>query len=188
MSAVTTAPLDRIAAASARLEVSRERLRQAMQGRRAATDGSGNQAGAGPSGLAWLDSFETLPGISIVTDVLRRWWEQHPMRVPALLAGEALYAVALPLARRHPLGLVLGAAALGALVVVIRPWRWLAVPTPASGVLPQLTALTKGLTSSLSLMAILAAFAPKASAPSTQSAANGQGPAQGPATPPQPPV
>lgn len=185
MNAVTAAPMARIAAASARLDGSRERLRQAMQGRRASTDGSGNQPGAGPSGLAWLDSLKSLPGISIVTDVLRRWWEQHPMRVPTLLAGEALYAVALPLARRHPLGLVLGAAALGALVVVIRPWRWLARPTPATGVLPQLTALTKGLTSSLSLMALLAALAPKAGAP-TQSAADGQGPAQTVATPPEP--
>jgi hypothetical protein len=60
-------------------------------------------------------------------------------RAPAPLT-EAVKTLLLPLAQRHPLGLVLGGVALGALLGWSRPWRWLATPALVVGLLPQLLA------------------------------------------------
>ena len=173
-----TAPAQGIAATSDRLTLSRERLRLAMQGRRASPQDGAATARSGASRLAWLDGFKSVPGLSIVADLLNGWWSQHPLRAPTQLAGEALGALVQPIAKRHPLGLVLGAAALGALIVVSRPWRWLRrTPAPPAGLLPQLTSLVKSLTSPLTLMTLVAAFAPK-SPESNPTEAGGQGPGQ----------
>ena len=44
-----------------------------------------------------------------------------------------------PVAQRHPYGLVAGAAAVGAALVLVRPWRWFSPSALlAAGVLPRL--------------------------------------------------
>jgi hypothetical protein len=45
-----------------------------------------------------------------------------------------------PVARRHPYKLVLGAAAAGGLLVLLRPWRWMSTRALAAGLLPQIMA------------------------------------------------
>lgn len=125
------------AAASARLALSRERLRLALQGLSAAQgDPTGRRTDA--AAVQWLESVMSIPGASVVFDALRRWWARHPLRLASLLAADATKAVVQPLAQRHPLGLVFGALLLGAAIAWSRPWRWLVKPALLAGLLPQL--------------------------------------------------
>ena len=63
--------------------------------------------------------------------VVRRWWRRHP----ANAAGQ----LALPLleryAREEPAKLVAAAAATGALVVLVKPWRLLSITAVLAAVL-----------------------------------------------------
>ncbi|MBC7956464.1 MAG: hypothetical protein H7Y33_11425 [Cytophagales bacterium] len=74
----------------------------------------------------------------VLRDALRDWWAKHPMRVTTLVAAEAAKVVMRPLARRHPIALVMGALVLGGLIVWARPWRGLLKPALLAGMLPQL--------------------------------------------------
>ena len=61
----------------------------------------------------------------------------NPWMLAGTFAKEAVDTAVRPLAQDHPVGLVAGAAVLGALLVWSRPWRWVATPLLAS-LLPQL--------------------------------------------------
>lgn len=52
-------------------------------------------------------------------DVLRAWWHRHPLK----LLLDVIAPVMKQQARRHPSGLLALAAALGAALVLLRPWR-----------------------------------------------------------------
>lgn len=54
-----------------------------------------------------------------VGDVLRLWWHRHPLK----LALDVIAPLLKQQARRHPVGLLTLAAAVGAALVVLRPWR-----------------------------------------------------------------
>lgn len=117
-----------------RLALSRERLRRAMTGApEPAADGSAPP----PPRARWWDDFRALPGAGIVIDATQQWWARHPLRTTTLIALEGAHAVIQPLARRHPLALVLGAFVIGALLARRRPWGWLK-PAVFAGLLPQL--------------------------------------------------
>lgn len=124
-----------VLSAADRLAASRERMRQAMQAAGAA-EATGRQPAAPAWG--WLQSLESVPGAGVVIKAVRTWWAQHPLRIAGMAAGQAAKAVIQPLAQRHPLGLVVGAALLGGLVVVTRPWRWMFRPALFAGMLPRL--------------------------------------------------
>jgi len=51
--------------------------------------------------------------------VAMRWWQRHPLQAVAVAGEPALRDYA----ARHPWRLVAGAAAIGSLVVLSRPWR-----------------------------------------------------------------
>ncbi|MFT4265666.1 MAG: hypothetical protein QM586_00350 [Xenophilus sp.] len=51
--------------------------------------------------------------------MLRRWWRRHPVHAAARLAQPALRHCA----RTRPAQLMLGSAALGGALVLLRPWR-----------------------------------------------------------------
>lgn len=132
--------------ALARLALSRELLRKSLCER---------PAGDGTAGLAGLFSgAKSMPGAALLFELSKTWWRQQP------LAG-AVKVSLLPLARRHPLALVCGAAALGGLLVWARPWRWVK-PALLAGLAQQL--LSKAL-SGASLEACLAAFGAMTQAP-----------------------
>lgn len=62
--------------------------------------------------------------VDLALGALQSWWAKHPWR-PAVDGVTAnLDANLVPLVRRHPWAAVGLAAATGALVVRLRPWRW----------------------------------------------------------------
>ena len=125
-------------AAADRLAQSRERLRQALH-----DPGASHRSAAGgrPTG-SWLNRLSGLPGAAVLLEGLRLWWARHPWRVYGLLAADAAKMLVKPLARQHPVALVLGAGALGVALRWVRPWRWLwrsgAATALLAGLLPQL--------------------------------------------------
>ena len=88
-----------------RLEHSRERLRVAMR----AISAPPESAHAAAAPLAWLEAVKSIPGVDIVLATLQRWWAQHPLRAASDATGQAVQAIVAPIARRHPVLLVLSA-------------------------------------------------------------------------------
>ncbi len=107
-----------------RLTLSRERLRQAMK-RPDAQDASSAPTGNKAVGLGLLEVLKSaLPSASLVIDALAQWWAGHPLQASGNLVEGVAEELLRPLAKRHPLTLVAGAMAVGALLVWSRPWRW----------------------------------------------------------------
>lgn len=115
-----------------RLERSRARLRKTWVGNRraprrdpprSASETRSNDADASTP-EAGDDST-----LDVLVSMLTRWWERHPLHqvfdVAAEVAAPAARSIVGPLAERHPLRLVALAAGAGALLMVVRPWRWL---------------------------------------------------------------
>jgi hypothetical protein len=130
------------ASALERLAATRAQLRAALQAQHAPQRPTAG-AKVHPSVLSgaasdWLAHLKSQPGVQLVVAAVQSWWVQHPLRTASLVAGEAAKTLAQPLAQRHPIALVLGAAALGGALVWSRPWRWLLKPTLLAGLLPQL--------------------------------------------------
>lgn len=73
---------------------------------------------ARPSRKSLLDGFEWAP---LARGVARQWWQRHPAHAASQLARPVLERYA----RDEPLKLVAVAAAVGAVVVLARPWRLL---------------------------------------------------------------
>lgn len=174
------------------LQRSRERMRQALRealssppdgGSGGFFGGDGRSAGGlygnhrdGPSaalsadprvaaGLGtwtWLAPLRTLPGIGPLLDRALRWWAPHPLRQAAAMLGTAAQAVVRPVAQKHPLALVLGAAALGGLLVVSRPWRLLITPALLASLAPRLLTNVVRQIPSGSWLALLTALVPSA--------------------------
>jgi hypothetical protein len=122
-----------------RLTRSRESLRQALN-KAASPQTDRGCAGADNFPLNWLANLKTTPGINLLLGIFHDWWARQPLRVTLVLAAEAAVAVLQPIAQRHPVGLVAGAALAGGLIVLIRPWRWISTPALLTGMLPQLIA------------------------------------------------
>ena len=117
--------------AADRLSVSRVHLQQALMPPPHST-GAGDGS-TRPGFFRWLDRLSTAPVASIVIGTVQRWWATHPMRLAVLLADDAARTVMEPVAKKHPYRLVLGAAAVGGLMMLSRSWRWIprAILTPA---------------------------------------------------------
>ena len=79
-----------------------------------------------------------LPAVEIVIDTAQSWWKHHPWRAVGMVAADAGRELVSPIARRHPVVLMLGAAAFGALLLRWGPWRWVAKRTLIAGLLPRL--------------------------------------------------
>ena len=112
--------LEKVEAPSAklRLEASRARMRSALM----AIAHPPKRPSSG-----WVDKLtgmvEDIPGVALMVDTAKSWWHEH--RDTAQTAGQASQAMVTPIAQRHPESLLGAAAALGTLVVLLRPWRLL---------------------------------------------------------------
>ena len=174
------------------LQRSRERMRQALrEALISAPDGSGGglfggdgrstaglygshrngpsaalstdpRVAAGLGSWTWLAPLRTLPGVGPVLDRALRWWAPHPLRQAAAMLGTAAQAVVRPVAQKHPLALVLGAAAVGGLLVISRPWRLLITPALLASVAPRLLANVVGQIPRGSWLTLLTAMLPSA--------------------------
>jgi hypothetical protein len=100
-----------------RLRRSRELMRQSLVP---------TQAAPAEHGLPWSEQLSALrnhPMLSSAIDALQRIWESHPWRpITQLTTGLAREALQ-PVARQHPVLLVLAAMALGSSLVWFRPAR-----------------------------------------------------------------
>lgn len=123
--------------AAARLDLSRERLRRALLGD-AGTNGDGPGRPSMANTPAWIASLKALPGVGLLVEAAEAWWSRHPLHLAGTIAVTAADAVLKPIAQRHPLRLVLGAAAFGGLLAWSRPWRWVVAPALFAGLVPQL--------------------------------------------------
>lgn len=124
--------------AAERVALSREHLRQALHDaaapRRPATD---PLTGA-PMSVPWFERLKAIPGAGIAIDAIDLWWSRHPARLAVSVASHTAESVLRPIAQRHPLTLVAGAFAVGAVLAWTRPWRWALKPAVFAGLLPQL--------------------------------------------------
>jgi len=158
--------------ASGRLERSRDALRLAMRGRDVPVGRESSDAFGSPH-RGWAGSLRetvrAVPGADVVMDVLSHWWANHPLHSAATVAGEAARGLAGPTARRNPVGLVVGALVCGALMVRLKPWRWLPRTLLFAGLLPQ---LASRLVAAVPLETWLNAFMNRAERSSTGSPAD----------------
>ncbi len=133
----TNAPALERPSAAERIALSRERLREAMRDK-SASQSEAADTNAHVSSAAWIDKLKILPGTSILLNTLSVWWEHHPMHVLAIATTDATKAVIKPAAQRHPIALVIGAAAMGGIFAWSRPWRWVLKPALAMGLITRL--------------------------------------------------
>ena len=119
-----------------RVIASRERLRLAMQ---RPAPSAAKLLGRGVSGYfsRLVERLRETPGLAVLIEAVESWWSQHPLRTAGDIAAEASRTLVAPLAQRNPLLLLGGAALVGALLALTRPWRWLLKPALLAGLLPQ---------------------------------------------------
>lgn len=95
----------------------------------------------------------------------------NPLRVAGMVVAEAAKAVLQPIAKRHPLGLVVGALLLGGLLAWSRPWRWFLEPALFAGLLPQLVSKAVAQLPLESWLAVLTTLTQERTAPGRSEAA-----------------
>lgn len=118
-----------------RLQASRERLRDAMT----PPPEPPAPPPAPPNAVQkWLKSLSAVPVVGEVAEAVGSWWVRHPLRPVVRMANEAATAAAQPVALRHPALLMSGSAAVGALLVLSKPWRWALRSALFAGLVPQL--------------------------------------------------
>ena len=117
-------PASSVALAAHKLALSRSHLHQAVQ-----------MASPNQTSDKRIDAAGMAPGLATVA--MQQWWAQHPLRLATDVTADAAKALVQPVAQRHPVALVAGAAAVGALLVWSQPWRWLLTPALLAGLLPK---------------------------------------------------
>jgi hypothetical protein len=119
---------DAVDAALARLAASREHLKHELLPPPDNTrHGGGGMPLPRPLQALWRWArrhFAGSPVMGMAAQAAQGWWRSHPWRSTSELVVQELHASATPLIRRHPLAATLGAAGLGAALMIWKPWRW----------------------------------------------------------------
>ena len=116
-----------------RLAISRRALVAQLQGReRRAYD---REPGPADEAAAQQPRRETIidriAWASVARNVVQRWWHRHPANAAGQLARPLIERYG----REQPVKLIAAAAATGALIVLIRPWRLLSITAVLAAVL-----------------------------------------------------
>lgn len=118
--------------AQERLAISRRALVNQLQGGKRAPvqpgEASDEAYTGNPRRAGLLDRF---PWASVARNVGERWWRRHPANAAGQLARPLLERYA----RKQPFKLVAAASAVGALAVLVKPWRLLSVTAVLAAVL-----------------------------------------------------
>jgi hypothetical protein len=105
-----------------RLAISRRALVQQLRGSEAAADASPPAPGRRLPPRR-ENALDRVPWASVARNVAQRWWRRHPANAVGQLARPLLDRYA----REQPAKLMAAAAAAGALVVLVKPWRLLSI-------------------------------------------------------------
>lgn len=115
-----------------RLAISRERIRLALCAPPSVPTPNSKAPGAG-----WLDALLAEPGTGLVLEALGLWWARHPMHSIGTQWAQTFRTALTPMAQRNPAALILAAFAVGGLIALAKPWRWISAPQAFAGALPQ---------------------------------------------------
>ena len=121
--------------ASERLEQSRERMRAWMQSRRPRARPA---RGADEPPAEWLEKLRGNPLVASVIDAVQVWWAGHPLRKTLVVGEAALREGVAPVAKTHPLAVVVAALLVGALLARTRIVRRVLRPALFAGLLTQI--------------------------------------------------
>ena len=117
-------PIDRDALTpQQRLAVSRRALVQQLRGETPPAAPERMQASARPRRSGKPSLLDRIAWFPVARSMAERWWRRHPANAAGQLARPVLDRYA----RENPAKLVAAAAAAGALIVLVRPWRLLSV-------------------------------------------------------------
>lgn len=125
--------------AELRLQQSRERIRQWLTPPEdeEPEEGDASAFSMGDQMAAWVKGLREHPMLSSAFDAAQGWWQSHPWRPATHLAGGLFREALQPVATKHPLALVLVAAAVGGSLVWFRPGRGLVKALLLKGVVSQ---------------------------------------------------
>lgn len=127
---------DTLLGVTERLEKSRRLMRKQMVELNAASAQAKSPGRGTPSN--WWVALSAIPVLGPLISDAARWWADHPLRAVADLFARPSATTAEPLTQRHPWAMLIGAAAVGALLMWTRPWRFALLRRAVySGLLPQ---------------------------------------------------
>ncbi len=130
------ASTDTLLGVTERLEKSRRLMRDQMFDLNASAAQAKNQGQDRPS--TWLAALSAIPVLGPLIGEATSWWADHPLRAVADLFARPGVTPTEPLTRRHPWAMLIGAVAVGALLMWTRPWRFALLRRAVySGLLPQ---------------------------------------------------
>jgi hypothetical protein len=103
------------------LEANRARLRLHF---RATAAPSGSTMHGPQAAPHWVAALAALAQGGTAADCVLAWWKSLPLSRALDVVAHAAQDALKPVAQRHPVRLVAGALVAGAVLVWLRPWRW----------------------------------------------------------------
>ncbi|OYU00464.1 MAG: hypothetical protein CFE40_04000 [Burkholderiales bacterium PBB1] len=130
------ASTDTLLGVTERMEKSRRLMRDQMFELNAGAAQTKNQFQDRPGN--WLVALSAIPVLGPLISEAAGWWADHPLRAVAELFARPSGRTTEPLTQRHPWAMLIGAAAVGGLLMWTRPWRFALLRRAVySGLLPQ---------------------------------------------------